>query len=68
MTHDELRAELRRRLGACRTCGRGIRTADAERVGVLYPTLQRFLRGENVSPGALEQIAAFLEAELRAER
>lgn len=68
MTTDELRQEARRRLGACASCGRGIRTADAERVGVLYPTLQRFLRGDNVSPGALEQIASWLNDQHRLER
>lgn len=68
MTTDELRQETRRRLRACPTCGRGIRTEDADRVGLPYHTLQRFLRGENVASEALGAIASWLEGELRAER
>ena len=68
MTTDELRRETRRRLGACASCGRGIKAEGADEVGLPYHTLQRFLRGQDVAPDATATIANWLEAELRTER
>lgn len=68
MTTDELRRETRRRLGACSSCGRGIKAERADEVGLPYHTLQRFLRGQDVAPEAVGKIATWLEAQLRLDR
>ena len=68
MTPAELRAEVRRRLGACQACGRGIKQADADAIGLPYHTVQRFIRGQDVAPESLAAIATWLEGQLRLER
>lgn len=57
---DELRRAVRRRLGACEHCGRGIDRSRAP-AAVPYHTLQRFARGEAVAPPARAAIAAWVE-------
>lgn len=67
MTNEELRVEVRRRLNACPTCGRGVSSADAEAIGLPYHTLRRFLKGEPVAPDATERVIAWLQTRMRAE-
>jgi hypothetical protein len=55
---DRIRQELRRRLGACEHCGRGLDRAAAPPIP--YHTLQRFARGAAIAPPALDAIAAWL--------
>ena len=58
---EAIRQDLRRRLGACEHCGRGLDRVDGATIGIPYHTLQRFARGAAIAPPALAAVAAWLE-------
>jgi hypothetical protein len=61
---DEHRRRVRRALGACEHCGRGIDRSRGPEL-VPYHTLQRYARGEAISPPALAALDVWLEEQER---
>ena len=57
---ERIRRALRRRLGACEHCGRGLDRDAGQAIGIPYHTLQRFARGQAIAPPALAAIADWL--------